>query len=37
MLVSAVDVVVWRVWLDRGLEQLEGTLWLLGHMGPVDS
>ena len=37
MLVSVVDVVVWRAWLDRGLRQPKGTSWLLGHMGPVDS
>ena len=33
MLVSIVDVVVWRAWLDRGLGWLKGMSWLLGHMG----
>ena len=31
------DMVVWGPDLDRGLGQLKGTSWLLGHMDPVDS
>ena len=38
-LYSVMSVCVW--WqvenLDRGLGQLKGTSWLLGHMGPADS